>query len=526
MGSRDLTQYLLVPGLAFFLGYALVLVISRILPRRLRAENDLQRSELLKSARLDAQVAQETALRRMDEDMQLEREDLEEQWRQVQADLELTEQELAERERAATKEEERVQKISQDTEEIRARVEGVVTELREIQGQKSEQDSELKRELARRAQIDLPNATDQLAVHMIEQRQLECQRILKGLQEDLSTNSYKNAVRMLSRTMSRYAPTFYWPKMVNHVELAEPRHAEPFQDPQNPVFAALRELAEIEVELQASERSPLPLVRFSGGMGTRREAARRTFEKLVAQGPSIFPKVREIYQSCLTPIEREAQDLGRKAVLRLGLKPMHPEIQKLVGSLNWRTSYRQNQYLHTVEVAQLAGILACEVGVDPELAKRVGLLHDIGKCLDYRIEGSHAVISADYADRFGERRIVCDTVMSHHNDLVVETPLADVLKAADTLSGARPGARVNLEEGYNVRLSAIDDVVRSFPETLKSVIMNGGREVHIEVNPKRVTQRELDLLSQAIARKIESDVAFPGQIKVQVTRRFEAVAVA
>ena len=158
-------------------------------------------------------------------------------------------------------------------------------------------------------------------------------------------------------------------------------------------------------------------------------------------------------------MDEQAKTLGKRAVNELRLEGIHPEIQYLIGALNWRTSYRQNQWYHTVEVAVLAGLIASEIGVDPDFAKRCGLLHDIGKAIDYRIEGSHAV-SGDYADRYGEK-IICDTVMSHHADLLVETPLAYTLIAADTLSGARPGARINLEEGYQIRLSAIAEVVKA-----------------------------------------------------------------
>src|SRR5262249_22269531 len=213
--------------------------------------------------------------------------------------------------------------------------------------------------------------------------------------------------------------------------------------------------------------------------------ARLALVELLTKGPTLWPKAGAIYDKHRAQIEQEAARLGRIAVRECQLMGIHPEIQKLVGYLNWRTSYRQNQWFHTVEVAKLAGILASELGVDPDAAKRCGLLHDIGKALDYRIEGSHAVISGDYADRFGETRLICDTVMSHHNDLVIETPLAYVLRAADTLSGARPGARVNLEEGYQMRLSGIESAVRSFPGVVSISIMNGAREVHVEVNHKR-----------------------------------------
>lgn len=326
--------------------------------------------------------------------------------------------------------------------------------------------------------------------------------------------------------MSRYAPEFPWPKMLNHVEVESARLADELEaNPQ--ILLDIKEIAGIEIELSRPENPEFnPLLRLSGGAGVDRESARLALQELLGKGASSWSKIGESYARHREGIEQQAIKLGRQAVLALHLDNIHPEVQKLVGYLNWRTSYRQNQYLHSFEVAVLAGVVASELGVDPSDAKRCGLLHDIGKALDYRIEGSHAVISGDYADRFGERRMICDTVMSHHNDLVLETPMAYVLKTADTLSGARPGARVNLEEGYQIRLNAIDEVIRSFPGVTKSAIMNGGREVHVEVNHKRVKDADLQRLSTEIAKRIETDVAFPGQIKVLVTRRFEATSVA
>jgi ribonuclease Y len=331
---------------------------------------------------------------------------------------------------------------------------------------------------------------------------------------------------VLSRLISRYQPTFVWPKSVNHVEIQNPKLFEILEA--NPQFITdLSQLTEgVEITLSAASEGGPAIVRLGGGYGIYKEAARLTLEELLPRGPTQWSRADKTYLKHKKTIEHQALKLGRQAVIELKLSNIHEEIQKMVGALNWRTSYRQNQYHHSVEVARLAGILAGELGVDPDMAKRCGLLHDIGKGIDYRIEGSHAVISGDYADRFGEKRLICDTVMSHHNDLVLETPMSYVLKSADTLSGARPGARINLEEGYQERLSAMEEAIKSFPGIQKVAIMNGGREVHIGVNHKRIREEELRDFCEAIARKIEQDVAFPGQIKVLVTRRFEANAVA
>jgi ribonuclease Y len=351
---------------------------------------------------------------------------------------------------------------------------------------------------------------------------------MKVVAEELSTNVQRLAGRMLARTNSRYAPEFIWPKGINHVEIEDPRLGEKLVAPETTLLADLAELTEgVNLSFGPPERPEhKPIIRLGGGFGIYKEAAKLTLEEILPRGPQHWGRLKEVYSKHRGHLEQSAAQLGRRALIDLKLDGMHIEILKMVGALNWRTSYRQNQYYHSIEVSKLAGLLAAELGVDPDAAKRCGLLHDIGKSIDYRIEGSHAVISGDYADRFGESKLICDTVMSHHADLLVETPLAYVLMTADTLSGARPGARVNLEEGYQDRLTSIQDVVRAFPGVVKVEIMNGAREVHVEVNHKKIRENELEVLSQNIARQIEEHVTYPGQIKILVTRRFESVAVA
>jgi ribonuclease Y len=278
--------------------------------------------------------------------------------------------------------------------------------------------------------------------------------------------------------------------------------------------------------MSEKEESEHPIIKLGGGYGLYREAIRLTLEELLSKGLGSWDKAAKVYEKNRMALEKVALRLGRQAVSQLRLENVHDEILKMIGALNWRTSYRQNQYYHSLEVAQLAGILAYELNEDCFAAKRCGLLHDIGKGIDYKIEGSHAIISGDYADRFGEAKNISETIMSHHNDIILETPLSYILKTADTLSGARPGARVHLEEGYQIRLSSIDQSIRSFPGILKVAIMSGGREVHIEVNHKKVKEHDLERLTKDIVKKLETEVAFPGQIKVVMTRRYEAIAVA
>lgn len=517
----------LVVGFSAAIGYGFFVIMRLMLPKRLRAEH-LQQRELViqKAQQRHKQIIQES-IHRTDAILTLNREEIEDQLTDLKHDLEATEEELDSQEEFASKEESRVAKSENQVKTYQQKVLQAQSLSEHALEEKKQTERQLQEALARSAETELEAVRRNMIESIINEHTLEGQKRIKMLMEELNSNGKKMADRTLSRLLSRYEPNFFWPKAINHVEITNDRLLDQLNADSNTLLADMMELTDgVEISMSEDKEHSMAAIKLGGGYGIHKEAARLTLEEIVPKGPNAWHKAAKVYEKHLRVIETQAQKLGRMAVQELKLEGIHPEIQKMVGALNWRTSYRQNQYFHSVEVAKLAGILAYELGVDPQLAKRSGLLHDIGKGIDYRIEGSHAVISGDYADRFGEPRIICDTVMSHHNDLVLETPLSYVLKSADTLSGARPGARVNLEEGYQIRLSAIEEVVRSFPGITKVSIMNGGREVHVDVNHKRVKENELKDFTSAIARKIEIDVAFPGQIRVLVTRRFESVAVA
>ena len=427
----------------------------------------------------------------------------------------------------AKHEEDRVMKVEGTLQNHVKKVEDIEANINTLDRERAQLITEMQNRLASIAEIDRTTATTQIKENILNERSLDAQKRVKELSDELDSHAKKSGERVLSRVLSRYQPVFIWPKSVNHIEVPNHKLFEQLEThPQ--ILLDLSTISEgVEIALSPSQHEGAPaIVRFGGGYGIFKEAARLTLEEVLPKGPSQWAKLDKIYLKHRKNLEVQALKLGRQAVIDLQVPNIHEEVQKMVGALNWRTSYRQNQYHHSVEVARLAGLIAGELGVDQTEAKRCGLLHDIGKSIDYRIEGSHAVISGDYADRFGERRLICDTVMSHHNDLVLDTPLSYVLKSADTLSGARPGARINLEEGYQERLAAMEEAIKSFPAVQKIAIMNGGREVHIGVHHKRIREEDLKDFTAAIAKKIEEEVAYPGQIKVLVTRRFEASAVA
>lgn len=526
---NDTYIWIILAVSSILFGYLLFKVLLHFIPRLEAREIKTQQEEVLREALRQKESIIADSITQNKEKETLLLEELEADITSKKEDLQATEDELNSRHTFLETEEKRIQKLEQNLADKYLQIEKMDDQIRSFEFRVLEHKNKTISELERLTELDSTKVTDTLSNNLIEERQLECQKVLKLLQEDISAFARKKAQRILDRTLARYQPQFIWPKPNNVIEVNDPKISEMIISEKCSLITRLSELSQTSISpiLSNNRDNELPvIIKIAGGYGIYREAARMTLAELLLKGPQYWSHGEATYKKHREKLENESTKLGNEAVNILKLDHVHLEIQKLVGALNWRTSYRQNQWYHTIEVAILAGILASELGVDPAEAKRVGMLHDIGKAIDYRIEGSHAVISGDYADRYGEHRIICDTVMSHHADLIVETPLAYVLRAADTLSGARPGARVNLEEGYQIRLSAIYDVVNSFPGISDIAIMNGGREVHIQVSHRKVSESQVKELAESIARKIEDEVAFPGQIKVVVSRPFESVIVA
>jgi ribonuclease Y len=419
-------------------------------------------------------------------------------------------------------------------EERRAEQEAERARLQEARVSVEAANREFERALVSKLGVDREEWAAGAREDVLSAEKLGISRWLLEQQEELKAEARRHAKDALSNVYVRYNPTFVWPKIPFSVETPNKAVAERILADGSPVLAMLTEGTETVVEALVSSSNAAddksgPTLKISGGAGVDKEVIRLSLDEIVKRNVQNPDKIRAVVAKQRKHIDRFVLKLGEEALRNLGLPAdMHPEILKLIGSLNYRTSHRQNQYFHSMEVARLAGMLADEVGVDSMLAKRSGLLHDIGKVLDWKIEGSHAVISGDYATRFGEAENVVDTVLAHHDDKVVETPHAFILKAADAMSGARPGARVDMEEGYQMRLANINEVVTSFSGrgVMGNVIMHAGREIHVFVDNRRVRQDNMEVLAQDICKKLVSDVQFPGQIRVTIVRRVEVSEVA
>ena len=257
---------------------------------------------------------------------------------------------------------------------------------------------------------------------------------------------------------------------------------------------------------------------LSGFDPIRREVARIALEKLIVDGRIHPARIEEMVEKAQKEVETMIREEGEAATLEVGVHGIHPELVRLLGRMKFRTSYGQNALKHSIEVAQLSGLLAAEIGVDVRTAKRAGLLHDIGKSVDHDMEGSHIQIGVDLCRKYKESPIIINAVEAHHGDVEPESLIACIVQAADTISAARPGARRETLETYSNRLKQLEDISNGFKGVEKSFAIQAGREIRVMVGPEQVSDADMVLMARDISKKIEAEMEYPGQIKVNVIR--------
>ncbi len=257
---------------------------------------------------------------------------------------------------------------------------------------------------------------------------------------------------------------------------------------------------------------------LSGFDPVRREVARIALEKLIVDGRIHPARIEEMVEKAQREVENMIREEGEAATLEVGVHGIHPELVRLLGKMKFRTSYGQNALKHSIEVAQLSGLLAAEIGVDVRVAKRAGLLHDIGKSVDHEMEGSHIQIGVDLCRKYKESPTVVNAVEAHHGDVEAESLIACLVQAADAISAARPGARRETLETYSNRLKQLEDIANGFKGVDKSFAIQAGREIRIMVVPDQINDADMILLARDVSKQIENELEYPGQIKVNVIR--------
>ena len=255
----------------------------------------------------------------------------------------------------------------------------------------------------------------------------------------------------------------------------------------------------------------------------RREIARLTLEKLIADGRIHPTRIEELYEKSKREVEHTIKQTGERAAIDAGVNGIHPELIKQLGKLKYRTSYGQNVLQHSIEVSHIAGMMAAELGADVHAAKRAGLLHDIGKALDHEFEGTHVSLGVEYARKYKEKEEIVHAIQAHHGDVECKTLVACLVQAADAISAARPGARRENLENYIKRLQKLEEITSSYPGVEKSYAIQAGREVRVMVKPEQVNEDQMVILARELAKRIENELEYPGQIKVHVLRETKVV---
>lgn len=392
---------------------------------------------------------------------------------------------------------------------------------REI-GRYKERQSDLANKLSEVAGMTKDEAKRILMENMEEEAKVEFAKEFRRLEEEAKEDSEKASKRIVGIAIQRFAGEYVAEKTISSVELPSDDVKGRLIGREGRNIRAFEQICGVDLIIDDTPE----VVVISSFNVVRREIARLTLQKLIADGRIHPAKIEEFHDKSKSELDKQLLELGQKAQLEIGVHGIHPEILKLVGALNWRTSYTQNQYQHALEAAFICGAMAQELGMNVKQARRAGLLHDIGKVIDASAEGSHAVIGADFAKKFGESHDVVHAIRAHHDDEKPESVLAHLVAAADALSGARPGARKAMMESYVSRLTDIEEIVNTFDGVSRSYAISGGREIRVFVENDKINDEQTVMLSRDIAKKIEQEMSYPGTIKVTVLRETKAVGVA
>jgi ribonuclease Y len=485
-----------------------VLGSARAEAERLRSEamreGEAGRQEVLVAAKMEALKQRED----LDREGQRRREEWERLERRADERSRLQERKLEEleaRDRALSK---RDEALTQREQGLRAR-EGEADRLAQEQRVKLERIAGLTAEDARR----------EILQRVEDEARTQAQALARDIREQAKRGAERDARRILSMTIQRLAAEHTAESTVSAVALPSEEMKGRIIGREGRNIRAFETATGVDVIIDDTPDT----VSVSCFDPIRREVARRSLEALIQDGRIHPGRIEEVVQKAQKELDTQLVELGEQAAYDTGIHGLHPELIKLVGRMRYRTSYGQNIYEHSKEVSWLAGMMAAELHLDVTLAKRGGLLHDVGKVLTHDSEGTHVELGVEVARRYGESAAVVNCIQAHHDDVPHESAESFLVQAADAISGARPGARREAFETYVKRLTKLEEIANGFPGVEKSNVIQAGREVRVVVTPERIDDAAAAQLSDTIARRIENELQYPGQIKVVVIRETRAV---
>ncbi len=483
------------------------------------ADAEKRAKEMLDTAETQAkQIRKEAQLESKEQDIK-RRNDFEQEMKEKRAEQQRTEARLNRQEDFLEKKETELNKKSSALDEQREALSHRTQELSKKEEVVARQQELMTQELERVAQLTREEAKKQLTDEILEETRRDCAVQVRNLEQEAKEEADINAKNIISLAIQRCASDHASETTVSVVPLPNDDMKARIIGREGRNIRALENATGIELIIDDTPE----VVILSGFDPVRREVARLTLEKLIQDGRIHPARIEETVEKVQKELDQQIKAAGENAMFEVGIFGLHPEIIKLIGRLKFRTSYGQNVYRHSIEVANLAGLMAQELGLDVNFAKRAGLLHDIGKAVDKEQEGTHIQLGADLAKKYKENAMIVNAIMAHHGDVEPKTIEAVLVQAADGISGARPGARRETGTNYVKRLEKLEEIAAGFAGVERSFAIQAGREVRVIVKPDQVDDAKALFLAKDIAKKIETELEYPGQIKVNVIREFRSV---
>jgi ribonuclease Y len=512
----------LTSAIGFIIGGICVMVFG-FLRRRWRqaqvpaAEETAAR--ILEEAKKEAAIVRKEAQVQARDTVLQSKTDFDKEVRERRKDLQQVEKRLASREENIEKRIEVVEKrdtelsrrdeMLREREEVTHKKEAEYTRLLEEAKQRLEQIAIMTRDEARRTLLE----------RMLDEAKQQATKRILQVEEEAREEAERRAKKIVTIAIERLAGEFVAERTVSVVHL-------PSDDMKGRIIGREgRNIRAIEAATGVDliiDDTPEAVI-LSCHSPIRREIARVALEKLISDGRIHPARIEEVVKKAEQEIEESVREAGQRAILEMGIHGVHPELVKLLGMLKYRYSFAQNVLMHSLETAYICSMMAAELGLNEKQARRAGLLHDIGKAVSHEVEGSHAITGGELARKYGESAKIVNAIAAHHEEVKAETILAPLVDAADALSGARPGARREMLENYVRRLEDLERISNSFSGVEKSFAIQAGRELRIIVEPRTVTDGDALMLAREVARKIENEMTYPGQIKVTVIRETRAL---
>ena len=502
------------------------MVVSCLIYRKfLEKGQDVSRKEadlLLSEARKEADLLRKEAALQAKDVVLKAKLDFESDMSERRKEMQALEKRLANKEDSQERRSENLDKKDSD---LSRREQSLTQREKNVQAKDEEVQKVLQQErdkLESIAGLTQTEAKETLMKLMEDAAKHESAKRVKQIEDEAKETAEKRAVKIIAQAVQRYAGDYATERTVSVVNL-------PGDDMKGRIIGREgRNIRAIEaatgVDLIIDDTPEAVIV--SSFDPVRRALAKNVLERLITDGRIHPARIEEIVKKVQAEIDQTIKEAGEKAIFDLGMHGMNSELVRMIGRLKYRTSYTQNIYEHSLEVAFICGMMADELGLPNKIARRAGLLHDLGKAVDHEIDGSHAVIGADFARRYGESAEIVQAIEAHHGDVEIKHPLDVLVQAADALSGARPGARKEMLDAYIKRLEALEEIGNSFKGVEKTFAIQAGRDVRVMVNHEDISDEDAVVLSRDIAGKIEKEMTYPGQIRVTVIRETRAFGIA